>query len=97
MNSKLQERMITQEVSPEFIRANTPCDADEAQARVERAAVRLERNYSVVAWVETNEEYYASETGYTIRTIITHDADIDEVKHGVQSCLYWLSEGASGE
>jgi hypothetical protein len=88
------ERILTQEISPEFARHELG-NADEEQIydRCEAAALRLERNYPVVAEVERNREYYGSDTGYRIRAIVTDDADLDEVQHGMQSVFYWLSSG----
>lgn len=94
-NHRFKDRAIHQHISPEFIRHSTDLhNESKIRDRLEYAARRLERSYSVVAMVDENDEFYG-ETGYQITAIPTMDADRDEISHGIQSIVYWVSEGSN--
>lgn len=91
--TRFKDRVLTQEISPEFIRHQIGGDEERAYKRCEEAVKRLERSYAVVAEVERKTDFYASDTGYTIRAIAKQDANRDEIQHGMQSVLYWIGGG----
>lgn len=93
-----KDRAISTEITPEFITHNTDYPEARAEEIIRKAALRLERSYSVVAEVqETEMNYFGSESGYKVRVIPTQDACQNEVLRGVESIHYWVAEGWEDE
>jgi hypothetical protein len=88
-----EDRMLTQELSPDFVRYEIGDGLPESEVReqIQEGVKWFERNYPVVAQVTENDEYYGSEVGYRIEAITKYRADIEEAQRGMRSVLYWIS------
>lgn len=91
IDAGLKGRIATQELTPELLRDGSE-HGEVTEERVERAALRFERTYNAVAMVRESDEPYSSDTGYTITAIAAQDANMEEIRRGMQSILHWVLE-----
>lgn len=86
-----RNRVITKELSLEFIEHATEYDVDEIDAALQNVCERLERSYHLVAEVREAEQY--GQTVYILCVIPARGADREAVSRGAQVAYHWLSEG----
>lgn len=80
--------MVTQELTPEWAE-----HATEGQITIydmKQAVKRFERSYNAVAQVTEEEDKFGSR--YKIRAIAAQDAELDEIKRGLQTIMHWIME-----
>lgn len=85
-----KDRTLTQTITEEFIEQGTDVPNMKAREVIEDMAKRFEKSFAAVAEVTTPNRMRGR--AYEIRVIPKREADYKEVKRGMDSIMYWLSE-----
>lgn len=87
--SPFSDRAITQTITPEYVSEFAGITDDgEAKERLREAAVRFEDSYNAVAAVGDKSGL----AGWPIYVIPSRNADMDEIRRGVQSLMRWVAD-----